>query len=210
MADVRRADLERLIGGVLLLLVSGAFAAPGRVGTIEKALFRSVNGLPGSLYGPLWLVMQMGQLLAIPGTAVAALVWRRERLALELTMSGLSAYLLAKVIKTGIKRGRPEALLGSVSLRGAHAGDHGFVSGHTADALALAGAAVPYFGTRGRAIIWALPALVGGARIYVGAHLPLDVSGGAGLGFACAAAVHLLLGNGPHCPGRRNGAGGDA
>lgn len=35
---------------------------------------------------------------------------------------------------------------------------------------------------------------MGGARVYVGAHLPLDVTGGAGLGYAVAAAVHLIFG----------------
>jgi len=32
------------------------------------------------------------------------------------------------------------------------------------------------------------------ARIYVGAHLPLDVIGGAGLGLAVGGAVRLLMG----------------
>lgn len=184
----------RLASGLVVLLVSGGLAAPGRVGPLEDAIFRSVNRLPHVLYGPLWLVMQTGQLLAIPGSAVAALYWRRERLALDLALSGSSTYMLAIVVKTMVKRGRPGVLLGSVSLRGAHARDHGFVSGHAADAVALAAAATPYLGRRGRLIVWAIPALVGGARIYVGAHLPLDVAGGAGLGYACSAAVHLLLG----------------
>jgi glycosyltransferase 2 family protein len=32
------------------------------------------------------------------------------------------------------------------------------------------------------------------ARVYVGAHLPLDVIGGGALGYAAAALVHLALG----------------
>ncbi len=32
------------------------------------------------------------------------------------------------------------------------------------------------------------------ARVYVGAHLPLDVVGGAGLGLAVAGCVRLLIG----------------
>lgn len=186
----------RFAGGVVVLLVSGGLAAPGGVGPLEDAIFRRVNRLPQVLYAPLWLVMQMGQLLAIPGSAAAALYWGRKWLALHLALSGSSTYVLAKVVKAMVRRERPGALLGSVSLRGAHAPDHGFVSGHAADAVALAAAASPYFGRRGRLIIWTIPALVGGARIYVGAHLPLDVAGGAGLGFACSAAVHLLLDRG--------------
>ncbi|MBA2272824.1 MAG: phosphatase PAP2 family protein [Actinobacteria bacterium] len=48
---------------------------------------------------------------------------------------------------------------------------------------------------------WSLAAGVGAARLYVGAHLPLDISGGAGLGYAVAAAVHLLFGSPASPPG---------
>ena len=39
-----------------------------------------------------------------------------------------------------------------------------------------------------------LPLVVCLARVHVGAHLPLDVVGGAGLGLAIAGGVRLLLG----------------
>jgi undecaprenyl-diphosphatase len=39
-----------------------------------------------------------------------------------------------------------------------------------------------------------LVAVVGLARVYVGAHLPLDVVGGAAVGWGVGSAVHLLLG----------------
>lgn len=170
-------------------------------GAWKMQFFVLLTGCPKKLFGPVWLVMQMGQLLAIPGSAGAALLWRRKRLALDLMLSGFTSYPLAKGVKAVVKRGRPGPLLVSVSLRGAHARDPGFVSGHAADAVALASAATPYFGRRGRLVIWAVPALVGGARIYVGAHLPLDVAGGAGLGYACSATVHLLLGRPPSVSG---------
>ena len=40
----------------------------------------------------------------------------------------------------------------------------------------------------------ALAAIVAIARVYVGAHLPLDVIGGAALGSPRGSLVHLLLG----------------
>jgi membrane-associated phospholipid phosphatase len=39
----------------------------------------------------------------------------------------------------------------------------------------------------------AAPVLVALARMYVGAHLPLDVLGGAGLGLAVGGVTRLLL-----------------
>src|SRR6266545_4205324 len=55
---------------------------------------------------------------------------------------------------------------------------------------------------RARRVAWALAAAVCLSRLYVGAHLPLDVIGGAAVGWAVGAAVHLLLG----APGGRPSA----
>jgi undecaprenyl-diphosphatase len=70
----------------------------------------------------------------------------------------------------------------------------GFVSGHTAVATALAAIAWPYLGRRWRAVVVIAAVLVALARVYVGAHLPLDVLGGAALGLAVAGLVRLILG----------------
>jgi undecaprenyl-diphosphatase len=61
-------------------------------------------------------------------------------------------------------------------------------------AVALASVASPYLSRRARRITWTLAAVVCLSRVYVGAHWPLDVIGGAAVGFAVGAAVHLVLG----------------
>jgi undecaprenyl-diphosphatase len=61
-------------------------------------------------------------------------------------------------------------------------------------AIALAAVAAPYLPRWGRWLVWSLAVAVVAARVYVGAHLPLDVLGGAALGYAAAALVHLALG----------------
>jgi membrane-associated phospholipid phosphatase len=53
----------------------------------------------------------------------------------------------------------------------------------------LGAAAFPRLGKAGRAGTLSAASLVGLTRIYVGAHLPLDVAGGAALGFVVEAAL---------------------
>jgi membrane-associated phospholipid phosphatase len=97
-------------------------------------------------------------------------------------------------VKETIERGRPGQLLEEVILRHAPAIGHGFVAGHAATAVALATVASPYLGRPLRVISWSIAGVVCLGRVYVGAHLPLDVLGGAALGWAIGSLVHLALG----------------
>ena len=67
----------------------------------------------------------------------------------------------------------------------------GYLSGHAGVAVALGAAALPRLGPAGRALALSVIPVVGLTRVYVGAHLPLDVVGGAALGLAVEAAVRL-------------------
>ena len=70
----------------------------------------------------------------------------------------------------------------------------GFPSGHAAVAAAVVVAALPYLPRRWRGPVLLFPAFMAFARVYVGAHLPLDVVSGAAIGTATAAVLHLMLG----------------
>jgi glycosyltransferase 2 family protein len=70
----------------------------------------------------------------------------------------------------------------------------GYVSGHTAVAFALATVVAPLVPRGWRWAPFALAAVVGLSRIYFGAHLPLDVIGGAGLGVVCGAVAWVAGG----------------
>jgi undecaprenyl-diphosphatase len=138
--------------------------------------------------------MQLGNALVVPASAAVAAFLRRWRLAAELLLAGAGTYLLAKVVKGIVPRGRPNGLLSDVVIRGAEAHGRGYISGHAATLTALAAVAWPWLGRRGRIAVVVLVGVVCLTRVYVGAHLPLDVVGGAALGLAVAGAVRLVLG----------------
>jgi glycosyltransferase 2 family protein len=184
-----------VLGGAVLALTTTAIHKDF-IGDREAALFRVVNelALPGWTWPGVWLVMQLGVIGAVPLVAVLALATRRLRLALDAVLAAGSIYLIAKLVKEFVQRGRPQTLLDGVNILGEPARGLGYVSGHSAVAVALATVASPYLGRRARRVAWALAGCVCLARMYVGSHLPFDVVGGAALGWAAGSLVLFVLG----------------
>ena len=167
----------------------------------EIDVFRAVNDLPGALRWPVWPLMQLGNfwMLGI-GALMAYLVTRHVGPALAVVAAVLMAWILAKVVKDAVERGRPGALLDDVHLREAGVHGQGFVSGHAAIAFALATVLTPLLPGRWRYVPYTLALVVVFARVYYGAHLPLDVLGGAGLGIVCGLVASVVFGTA--VPGR--------
>ncbi len=189
-----RRHLLIVLGVASVVLALSTVAARGAVTDAEIQVFRTANDLPQGLYVAVWPVMQYGTFLTIPALTVVALVFRRVRLAVAMLLSGVGVYLLAVVIKGLVKRERPAGLLDAVQSREHFAeGSLGFPSGHAAVAAALTLVVATHLSRR-----WALAALVLGVavlfgRLYVGAHLPLDVVGGAALGAVAGSVVSLAI-----------------
>jgi membrane-associated phospholipid phosphatase/tRNA A-37 threonylcarbamoyl transferase component Bud32 len=190
------SDLVRVVLGTAVLAVTTTAIHKEFIGDREAALFRVVNelALPGWTWPGVWLVMQLGVIGAVPLVAVLALVTRRLRLALDAVLAAGSIYLIAKLVKEFVQRGRPQTLLDNVNILGEPARGLGYVSGHSAVAVALATVASPYLGRRARRVAWVLAGCVCLARMYVGSHLPFDVVGGAALGWAAGSLVLFVLG----------------
>lgn len=188
LADPR----ARLGVGLATLLATADAARAGGVGACEARAFQAVNGLPDALYPPAWVVMQMGAFGAVPAAAAAA--WRAGdgELAGRLLLGGTGAWTLAKLVKQVVRRPRPVALLPGIRGRGREAAGLGYLSGHAAVAVALGAAALPRLGPAARALTLTAMPVVGLTRLYVGAHLPLDIAGGAALGLATEAAAGLV------------------
>jgi uncharacterized protein (TIRG00374 family) len=189
-------DVLRLVLGALILLATISAIHQHRIGVRETDVFRVINdlALPGWTWPGVWLVMQLGVIGAVPLVVGLALLTRRWRLALYAALAGGTIYLVAKVVKEFVQRGRPQTLLDGVHILGEPARGLGYVSGHSAVAVALATVASPFLGRRARRVAWVLAGCVCVARIYVGAHLPFDVLGGAALGWAAGALVLLVFG----------------
>jgi len=161
-------------------------------------VFRAVNGLPDALHAPAWAIMQLGTLGAAPAIAGAAWLAGDSELAGRLLASGTGTWVLSKLVKQMVRRPRPAALLAGTRCRGRDAAGLGYLSGHAGVAVALGAAAFPCLGTTGRALTVAAVPVVGLARVYVGAHLPLDIAGGAAPGLAVEALVSLAAPGNQH------------
>lgn len=190
-----RPDLVLAAVGAVVLVLAALPVRTHSIGGSETAVFRALNGYGVLPFAVIWPVMQLGNFLAVPAAALVAAGLRRWRLALGLLVAGGGVYWLAKVVKTIVLRGRPDSVLGDVVIRGAGAGGLGFVSGHAAVVTTLLVVAWPWLNRPARIVGVVLAVAVCLARVHVGAHLPLDVLGGAALGLAVGGAVRLVLGH---------------
>jgi undecaprenyl-diphosphatase len=190
----RRLDVVLVLTGAAVLVTS-TLLARRRVYGWEVAVFQAINGLPGSIRPYLWVLNQYGTAVTIPVATVVALLFRKWLLALSLAISGVAVYVLAKVIKEYVSRGRPSAFVEGVVERETFSPDSlGFPSGHAAVAWAITIIVLAYVGRPWQIAAIALAIVVPVVRMYVAAHLPLDLIGGAALGVTVASAVNLLVG----------------
>jgi membrane-associated phospholipid phosphatase len=188
-----RRDLIVLAASLAVFAVCAVVVADGRVGPAERAVFHAINGLPDWLYGPMLIFQYLGVLAMPLVIAVGALAFRRWRLAAALVLVVPLKLAVERVVKLLVERERPGTTVPDAILHGVPSAGLSFTSGHAIITFAIAGLLVLVLPRRWGIVAFVLASLNAVARIYLGAHNPLDVVGGAAIGLAIAALLDLLL-----------------
>lgn len=177
---------------------------------VNQGLFLDINHLSAYTGDGLWAN------LTILGNGTVALalalpvVARRPAALAPVILAALLTAVAVNGLKDLFHAARPPAVLaaGVFHVIGPAYGSRSFPSGHTATAFAFAGVVSLVFARPAlTAALIIAAAAVGLSRVVVGVHWPVDVLGGAAVGWLCAAAGVLLAGRWRtgHRPGVRMG-----
>jgi len=158
----------------------------------EDNLFEALNELPNAFQGFFETLFQLGTLWGVGLVVVAGLLARRWRLARDLALAGVLAWVIGRILA---------ALIGGASV------------GDTVDVIARAGstpsyplvrlaviaaivcAAAPYLSRPARVLGVLAVIVVMPAAMYLGVASVMDIAGGVALGTAVGSAVHLAFGS---------------
>ncbi len=183
--------------GALVVVVICMFAVRnGTVSDVEESVFGAINGLPDLLDPPMFAVQLLGMLL-VP-VVVAALAWWRKKPQLAVALVAIVPLKLIvekSIVKALVERERPGTTVPDAILRGdVPAEGLSFPSGHVIIAFAIVVLLAAYVSRRWLLVLVAVGLLVATSRMYLGAHLPLDVLAGAAAGVVIGSALNLATG----------------
>jgi undecaprenyl-diphosphatase len=181
--------------GLAIVAVCAVIVRDGTVGAPERDVFHAINDLPAWMYRAFWPFQQFGNLVIALVVGVAVAAWLRQWW-VAAAVAGAVVLKLAfeTVVKEIVERSRPGTSIGDITMRGdVSAGGLSFVSGHAVIVTAVAGLLTPILPRAWKWVPWVFVLMNGIARVYVGAHNPLDIVGGFGVGLVIAGLLNALL-----------------
>jgi undecaprenyl-diphosphatase len=187
--------------GFAVLAASVNEARRPTISPAESRVFHAVNGLPNGLYWPLWLPMQLGNLVVgtLVGLAVAWVLhdWWVAAGVVVATFSKLGTEKLVRREMADYLaiRQRPGTSQVDAILRGADVPSSGasFPSGHVILVAAIGTVVAPALAVGWWWVPLLLTFLVRFGRVFVGAHTPLDVTAGLGTGLIVGGIVAVFV-----------------
>jgi membrane-associated phospholipid phosphatase len=176
-------ELIVLLSIFSLVTLSLIWSAGQRLDT-RVFMLLNMRGYPRWLDRFMGFSTQLGNMLAAFIFALLLFLLNYRRLALEIVFGILTLWLLVEMIKTLSDRERPFFTLDKTRVIGRREKGDSFPSGHTAQTFFLMTLIIHGFqlGMGESIALYAVAALVGFTRIYVGAHYPRDVMAGIVLG----------------------------
>ena len=184
----RGSDGFRLVAAVLVVVLG--YVLDRHAGDLVDSYVRYLTPPPN---GVSWLVSAVWQLATLGFIVVVgavALVSRRPRIARDLAVSGLAAWVVGEGVGYLCKAAGGEAQAADW-----HGVDVGFPSVRVAVTVAVACAALPYLSRSLQRVVQAVIAVTALAAVVHGAGLPAAVLAGLGVGWGTAAAWHLVVGS---------------
>ena len=185
----RLGDAGRLVAAVAVIVWLTHDSAHSS--ELSLAVFHAINGLPGSLRPLSDLMLDVARLWAVAVVAVAALVGGRWRLARDLLLAGLLAWLVARglglVLESGLREGLRATLRSKRSTT--------FPNVSLAVVVAVVATAAPYLARPTRWVGAVMAGLLVPVEMYLGTALPRSLGCAIAIGLAAAAALHLGFGS---------------
>jgi membrane-associated phospholipid phosphatase len=154
----------------------------------------NMQGYPRWLDRFMWFATQLGNMLTAFIAAFLLFIMNYSRLAIEIILGTITLWLLVEMIKALSDRDRPFLTLDKTRVIGWREKGDSFPSGHTTQIFFMMTLFIHHFqlGVGESIALYAIAALVGFTRIYVGAHYPRDVIAGMVLGSVWGILATLL------------------
>lgn len=182
---IQKSDWH-VLAALAVFVIAALLAQPEAVSVFESSIFSMFYVQSGILVPVFFVITQLGSIYFLATLSALYLFLKNYVVVLRLLMAGTLAYLLAGVSKDLFGRARPDELFDNVVFHDVMVRGPGFPSGHTALAVAIGIVLFHHTPKKWHTAIIIMTFLAAISRMAVGAHAPLDIVGGAAIGWLAA------------------------